>query len=205
MSIHRSACKAARRVGTDLGGKSGIRDINTKCKLDRLPGMHWQRRVRSTDYSEQLKMKQAIRFYYRVSEKQFKRTYDKAAGRKGPTGENLMQMLESRLDNVVYRLGFGSTRAEARQLVSHGSVLLNGRRVTIASTQEKPDDVIEVNEKAKAQLRIKAALDLLEKRKECGWLSVDKKAMKGTFKFYPELSDLPPEFKVNLVVELYSK
>lgn len=206
-SKYQATCKLSRRVGTDLQLKSGVRDINSKCKLDRRPGAHWQSRVRSSDYSLQLKMKQTIRYFYRVlSEKQFKLAYEKAEKYKGPTDQNLMRLLESRLDNVVYRLGFASTRGEARQLISHRAILLNGRCVNIASIQVKPNDVIEVAEKSKGQARIQAALALFEQRtEECGWLSTDKKAMKGTFKHYPSSTDWPAILNPKLVVEFYSK
>lgn len=198
-------CKLSRREGTDLQLKSGIRGVESKCKLDTPPGQHGARRGRTTDYGVMLRMKQLIRRYYGVLEKQFRRYYEQADRRKGSTGENLLQILESRLDNVVYRLGFASTRAEARQLVNHGAILVNGERVTIPSYQVKPNDVIEVTEKARGQLRIKAALELAEQRNQPEWLEVDAKKMRGTFKIYPEMSDLPAEFKVNLVVEYYSK
>ena len=198
-------CRLSRREKTDLQLKSGIRPIDSKCNLERTPGQHWQRRTRTTDYGLQLRMKQILRRYYGVLEKQF-RSYYKAANRlKGATGENLLQILESRLDNVVYRMGFASTRAEARQLVAHKAILVNGRCNNIPSHRLKPGDEIEVREKAKAQLRINAAIDLSAQRAECDWVEADSKQKKGTFKRLPETSELPAEFKVNLVVELYSK
>jgi len=207
MARYRGAtCKLSRGVGTDLQLKSGVRSIDTKCKLDRPPGQHGQqRRARLSDYGVQLRMKQTIRRYYGMLERQFVRYYHLADRQKGSTGENLLRLLESRLDNVVYRMGFASTRAEARQLVGHGAILVNGRRVNIPSYFVKPDDVIDISEKGKKQLRIAGALELSKTRVTIEWLEVDIKQMRGTFKRYPELSDLPAEFKVNLVVELYSK
>lgn len=198
-------CRLARREKTDLGHKSGIRALDSKCNLERTPGQHWQRRTRTTDYGLQLRMKQMIRRYYGVLEKQF-RSYYKAADRlKGSTGDNLLQILESRLDNVVYRMGFAATRAEARQLVSHKAILVNGHCVNIPSYSVKPGDQIAIRERAKGQLRIKAALDLAAQRQVFSWVDVDTKAMIGSFKEMPDVSELPAEFKVNLVVELYSK
>ncbi|MCX7120236.1 MAG: 30S ribosomal protein S4 [Gammaproteobacteria bacterium] len=198
-------CRLARREKTDLGLKSGIRDIETKCKFDRTPGQHWQRRGRVTDYATQLRMKQMIRRFYGVLEKKFSLYYKEAERAKGSTGENLLRLLESRLDNVVYRMGFAVTRAEARQLVSHKSVLVNGHVVNIASYCAKPGDVISIREKAKKQLRISAALDLAQQREPTAWIEVDSKALSGVYKTLPDMDQLPPEFKVSLVVELYSK
>lgn len=198
-------CKLSRREGTDLQLKSGIRATETKCKLDTLPGQHGARRGRLTDYGVQLRMKQLLRRYYGVLERQFRKYYRAADRSKESTDQALLKILESRLDNVVYRLGFAATRAEARQLVSHGSVVVNGERVNIASYQVKPGDTIEIAEKSKNQLRIVAALELSQQRKPSEWLEVDAKEKRGVFKAYPDMSDLPAEFKVNLVVELYSK
>lgn len=198
-------CRLSRREGTDLQLKSGIRPIESKCKLDVPPGQFGQKRGRLTDYGVQLRMKQLIRRYYGVLERQFRNYYEEADRARGSTGEQLLRILECRLDNVVYRMGFAATRAEARQLVSHGAISVNGTRVTIPSYRVKPDDVIEVNEKAKGQLRIAAALELAQQRKQPEWLEIDVKQKKGTFKAYPDMGDLPSEFKVNLVVELYSK
>jgi small subunit ribosomal protein S4 len=199
-------CRLARREKTDLGLKSGIRSIDTKCKLDRLPGQHWQRRGRSSDYGTQLRMKQLIRRYYGVLERQFRNYYKAADSLKGSTGGNLLKLLESRLDNVVYRMGFSATRAEGRQLVNHKGILVNGNIVNIPSYQVKSGDIVEVRSKAKKQLRIRAAMDLAQsQRTQPTWMEVDAKDLKGTFKDEPELSELPAEFKVNLVVELYSK
>lgn len=198
-------CKLSRREGTDLQLKSGIRAIESKCKLSNPPGQHGQKRGRLTDYGVQLRMKQLIRRYYGVLEKQFRRSYHEAERIKGSTGENLLRLLESRLDNVVYRIGFASTRAEARQLVNHKAILVNGKVVNIPSYQVKPGDVVTVRDKAKSQLRIVAALDLAKQRGPVDWIEVNSKEFSGQFKAYPELSDLPAEFKVNMVVELYSK
>ncbi len=198
-------CRLSRREKTDLQLKSGVRSIDTKCKLDRTPGQHWQRRTRSTDYGVQLRMKQMIRRYYGVLEKQFRNYYKSADSIKGSTGDNLLKLLESRLDNVVYRMGFAATRAEARQLVSHKAILVNGLVVNIPSYQVKPGDIVSIREKAKRQLRISAALDLAQQRAPSSWIDIDVKKMSGTFKEMPDVSELPAEFKVNLVVELYSK
>ncbi|OGO92367.1 MAG: 30S ribosomal protein S4 [Coxiella sp. RIFCSPHIGHO2_12_FULL_44_14] len=198
-------CRLSRREKTDLQLKSGIRAIDSKCKFEHSPGQHWQRRSRGTDYGVQLRMKQLIRRYYGVLEKQFRHHYHRAERLPGSTGDNLLVLLESRLDNVVYRMGFAATRGEARQLVSHQSILVNGGVVNIPSYSVQPDDVIEVRDKAKKQLRVKAALDLAQQRNSISWMEVDTKKMSGKFKNYPDIAELPAEFKVNLVVELYSK
>jgi small subunit ribosomal protein S4 len=198
-------CKLIRQLGVNIGSKSDVRPLESKCKLNRRPGQFGAKRGRPTDYGIQLGMKQLLRGYYGVLERQFRRYYSLAARKKGSTGDQLLKILESRLDNVVYRLGFARTRAEARQLVSHGSIMLNGRRVNIPSCFVKPNDVVEIREKAKNQLRIAEALELAKQRKPSEWLEIDVKLKRGVFKTYPEASDLPPEFKVNLVVELYSK
>jgi small subunit ribosomal protein S4 len=197
-------CKLARREGTDLYLKSGVRPLDSKCKLDTAPGMHGIRRGRLSDYGVQLREKQKVRRMYGVLEKQFRGYYKEAARRKGATGENLLQLLESRLDNVVYRMGFGSTRAESRQLVSHKSILVNGSTVNIPSYQVKENDVVSIREKAKAQLRIKSALDLSAQR-EVEWVEVNNTKLEGTFKRVPDRADLPAEINENLIVELYSK
>lgn len=197
-------CKLARREGTDLYLKSGVRPLDSKCKIETAPGMHGVRRGRLSDYGVQLREKQKVRRMYGVLEKQFRGYYKKAARRKGATGENLLQLLESRLDNVVYRMGFGSTRAEARQLVSHKSILVNGSIVNIPSYQVKVDDVISIREKAKNQLRIKSALELAGQR-EVEWVDVNNSKLEGTFKRVPDRADLPAEINENLIVELYSK
>lgn len=198
-------CKLERREGKDLSLKSGIRAIDSKCRLDTPPGMHGAKRGRLSDYGVQLRMKQLIRRMYGVLERQFRNYYKAAARRKGSTGENLLVLLESRLDNVVYRVGFGSTRAEARQLVRHKAIAVNGQVVTIPSFQVKPGDKVEVAEKAKQQARIAAALELAQQRTQPEWVEVDPKALSGEFKRYPDRSELPQDINENLVVELYSK
>ena len=198
-------CRLSRREKTDLQLKSGIRAIDSKCNIERTPGQHWQRRGRTTDYGVQLRMKQMIRRYYDVLEKQFRNYYKNADRLKGSTGDNLLRLLESRLDNVVYRMGFAATRAEARQLVSHKAILVNGVVVNIPSYQAKANDLVEIREKAKKQLRIKAALDLVDQRPQMSWIDVDIKKMTGTLKDNIDVAELPAEFKINLVVELYSK
>ncbi len=198
-------CKRSRREGTDLYLKSGVRDIKSKCKFEKLPGQHGATRPRLTGYGLQLREKQKIKRLYNVLEKQFRNYYKKAAQQKGSTGENLMVLLERRLDNVVYRMGFASTRAEARQLVSHKAILVNGQAVNIASFLVEPGDVIAIRQKAKEQGRIQAAIALSEQRASCDWLTIDSGSFKGTFAASPTLNDLSSDFNVNLVVELYSK
>ncbi len=198
-------CKLSRREGTDLQLKSGVRSLDSKCKPESAPGQHGARRGRLSDYGVQLREKQKVRRIYGVLEKQFRNYYKEAARLKGATGENLLQLLESRLDNVVYRMGFGSTRAEARQLVSHKGILVNGSVVNIPSYQVKPGDVVSVREKAKKQLRIQAALSIAEQRGEQVWIDVNSEKLEGTFKARPERADLPSEINENLIVELYSK
>ncbi len=197
-------CKLARREGTDLFLKSGARALDSKCKVETAPGMHGVRRGRLSDYGVQLREKQKVRRMYGVLEKQFRGYYKEAARRKGATGENLLQLLESRLDNVVYRMGFGSTRAESRQLVSHKAILVNGSTVNIPSYQVQVNDVISIREKAKNQLRIKNALDLSGQR-NVEWVDVNTSKLEGTFKRVPDRADLPAEINENLIVELYSK
>lgn len=198
-------CKLARREGTDLFLKSGIRALDTKCKLETKPGVHGANRGRLSDYGLQLREKQKVRRLYGILEKQFRSYYKEADRRKGPTGENLLQLLESRLDNVVYRLGFGSTRAEARQLVSHKAIAVNGQTVNIPSYILKAGDVVSVREKAKNQERIKTALQLAAQRTDCGWIDLNANKLEGTYKSAPERSELPAEINENLIVELYSK
>ena len=198
-------CKLARREGTDLFLKSGVRPIDSKCKADTIPGQHGQRRGRLSDYGVQLREKQKVRRTYGVLEKQFRGYYKEAARLKGATGENLLQLLECRLDNVVYRMGFGSTRAEARQLVSHKSICVNGEVVNIPSFQVAEGDVVGVREKSKQQLRVKSALDLSAQRSEVDWVSVNSSKMEGEFTRKPDRMDLPSEINENLIVELYSK
>lgn len=197
-------CKLSRREGTDLLLKSGVRALDSKCKIETAPGMHGVRRGRLSDYGVQLREKQKVRRMYGVLEKQFRGYYKEAARRKGATGENLLQLLECRLDNVVYRMGFGATRAESRQLVSHKSILVNGETVNIPSYQVKANDVVAIREKAKNQLRIKNALDLAGQR-DIEWVEVNNTKLEGTFKRVPDRADLPAEINENLIVELYSK
>jgi len=198
-------CKLARREGTDLFLKSGVRALDTKCKMETKPGVHGAGRGRLSDYGLQLREKQKVRRLYGILEKQFRSYYKEADRRKGPTGENLLQLLESRLDNVVYRIGFGSTRAEARQLVSHKAVAVNGQTVNVPSFIVKAGDVVSIREKAKNQERIKFAMELSGQRADCAWLDVNASKLEGTFKSVPERSELPAEINENLIVELYSK
>ncbi len=199
-------CKLARREGTDLFLKSPARPIDAKCKFDRVPGVKvGGRRPRTTVYGTQLREKQKLRRMYGVLEKQFRNYYQQAAKTSGSTGLNLLQLLESRLDNVVYRMSFGVTRAESRQLVSHKSVMVNGRKVNVASYQVKPGDEIEIVEKNKKQLRINSALEIGEQIGFVPWVEVDMKTVKGQFRSLPERADLSPDINEALVVALYSK
>lgn len=198
-------CKLSRREGTDLFLKSGMRPLESKCKAETAPGVHGARRGRLSDYGIQLREKQKVRRIYGVLERQFANYYKEAARQKGATGENLLRILESRLDNVVYRMGFGATRAEARQLVSHKAVLLNGKTTNIASLQLRPGDVIAIREKAKNQLRIQQSLALSAQRGEVEWLEVTAAKMEGVYKSHPERSELSSEINESLIVELYSK
>jgi len=199
-------CKLSRREGTDLSLKSGVRALETKCHHDRPPGQHGaNRRAKISEYGLQLREKQKLRRMYGVLERQFRNYYKKAATLKGSTGENLLQLLECRLDNVVYRMGFASTRAEARQLVSHRGIVVNGQVVNIPSYQVSPEDVVAVRESAKKQQRIKDALELAGQRESADWIKVDASKMEGVFKSVPARSDLPAEINESLVVELYSK
>ncbi|WP_148714562.1 30S ribosomal protein S4 [Chitinolyticbacter meiyuanensis] len=198
-------CKLARREGTDLFLKSARRSLDSKCKLEQAPGQHGAKNTRLSDYGVHLREKQKIRRIYGVLERQFRRYFEEAARRKGSTGENLLKLLESRLDNVVYRMGFASTRAEARQLVSHKAVVVNGKVVNIPSFQVKTGDTVSVREKAKKQVRIQEALSLAEGIGFPNWVAVDSKKMEGVFKSAPERSDLSSDINESLVVEFYSK
>lgn len=198
-------CKLSRREGCDLLLKSGVRDHKSKCKSEKLPGQHGDKKPRLNGYGIQLREKQKIRRLYGVLEKQFRGYYKMAARMKGATGDNLMTLLERRLDNVVYRMGFATTRAEARQLVTHKAILVNDKVVNVPSFLVNPGDVITVRQKAKGQARIQAALALSEQRAPCDWITVDSSAFKGTFSTAPTLTDLSSDYNVNLVVELYSK
>jgi small subunit ribosomal protein S4 len=197
--------KLSRREGTDLFLKSGVRPLESKCRADSVPGQHGQRRTRLSDYAVQLREKQKVRRIYGVLEKQFRNYYKKADRQKGATGMNLLRILERRLDNVVYRMGFGSTRAESRQLVSHKSIVVNGTVVNIPSYQVEAGDVVAIREKSRNQLRIQGALTLSVNRSPVSWVDVNPEKMEGVFKASPERDELPQEINENLIVELYSK
>lgn len=198
-------CKLSRREGTDLFLKSGARALDSKCKIETAPGQHGQRRGRLSDYGVQLREKQKVRRIYGILEKQFRGYYKEAARRKGASGENLLKLLECRLDNVVYRMGFGSTRAESRQLVSHKAISVNGKTVNVASFQVGAGDVVAVREKAKKQLRVQSALNLAGQRSNVEWVDVNSEKKEGVFKRIPDRIDLPADINENLIVELYSK
>jgi small subunit ribosomal protein S4 len=199
-------CKLARRFGSDLNLKSGIRALDSKCKIATPPGMHGTKRGRLSDYAVMLRQKQLIRCTYGLLERQFRIYYNKAFKQKGITGENLLKLLECRLDNVVYRSGFSATRAEARQLVSHRAVNVNDACVNIASYQVKAGDRISIKEKSKNQTRIQAALALAKQKDQSpSWLDIDFDKFQASVKSIPERSELPLEFNENLVVEYYSK
>ena len=200
-------CRQCRREGEKLFLK-GEKCFTDKCAIERRnypPGQHGQKQARLSGYAVQLREKQKLRRIYGILERQFRRVYELADQHRGITGENLLQALESRLDTVSYRMGFGASRSEARQIVRHNGILVNGKRVNIPSYQVRPGDVIEVAEKAKAQLRIKAAVEAVEGRGIPEWLEVDAKSLKGTFKNRPQRSELPATINESLVVELYSK
>jgi small subunit ribosomal protein S4 len=198
-------CKLSRREGADLLLKSRARALDSKCKLDKIPGQHGDRRSRLSDYGVQLREKQKLRRIYGVLERQFRNYYKAASRSKGATGERLLQLLECRLDNVVYRMGFAATRAEARQLVRHKAIAVNGEVVNIPSCTVNTGDVVAVREKAKKQLRIQDALNVAEQYGMPEWVDVDTKKMEGVFKATPDRDDLPPDINESLVVELYSK
>jgi small subunit ribosomal protein S4 len=199
-------CKLARREGTDLFLKSGVKPLESKCKLSVPPGgIKGERRQRLSDYGMQLREKQKLRRMYGVLERQFGNYYEEAARKSGATGENLLKLLECRLDNVVYRMGFAATRAEARQLVSHKAITVNARPVTIASYQVKPGDTVEVREKARKQLRIQSAISIAQQVGLPEWVEVNDKEFRGVFKSAPGRDDVLPDINENLVVELYSK
>jgi len=200
-------CRQCRREGEKLFLK-GEKCFTDKCAIERRnypPGQHGQKQSRLSGYGVQLREKQKIRRIYGLLERQFRKFYAEAAASKGVTGEALLQMLESRLDTVAFRMGFGASRTEARQIVRHNAILVNGKRVNIPSFQCRPGDVIEVAEASKVQLRIKAAAEAAESRGRAEWLEVDTKALKGTFKARPQRSELPSSINESLVVELYSK
>ncbi|HXA93878.1 MAG TPA: 30S ribosomal protein S4 [Steroidobacteraceae bacterium] len=199
-------CKLARREGTDLFLKSGVKPLESKCKFSVPPGgIKGERRTRLSDYGLQLREKQKLRRMYGVLERQFGNYYEEAARRAGATGENLLKLLECRLDNVVYRMGFAATRAEARQLVSHKAITVNEQVVTIASYQCRAGDVLQVREKARKQLRIQSALNVAQQVGLPEWVEVDDKQMRGVFRTVPAREDVLPDINENLVVELYSK
>jgi small subunit ribosomal protein S4 len=199
-------CKLARREGTDLFLKSGSKPLESKCKFQVPPGgIKGERRTRLSDYGLQLREKQKLRRMYGVLERQFRNYYQAAARRTGSTGETLLKLLESRLDNVVYRMGFAVTRAEARQLVSHKGILVNDQVVTIASYQVRAGDVVSVREKSRKQLRITNALTMAQQVGLPEWVEVDDKAFKGVFRTVPARDEILPDINENLVVELYSK
>ncbi|MFP3019718.1 MAG: 30S ribosomal protein S4 [Arsenophonus sp.] len=197
--------KLSRREGTDLFLKSGVRAIDTKCKLEQAPGQHGSRKPRLSDYGVQLREKQKVRRIYGILENQFRNYYKEATRLKGNTGENLLNLLESRLDNIVYRMGFGATRAEARQMVTHKAIMINSQVVNIASYQVSQNAIISIREKAKKQSRIKAALELAEQREKPNWLEIDPVKMEGVFKRIPKRDDLSADINEHLIVEFYSK
>ncbi|MEY8702872.1 30S ribosomal protein S4 [Francisella philomiragia] len=198
-------CKLSRREGTDLFLKSGVKANDEKCKMNTAPGQHGARRARLSDYGLQLREKQKVRRMYGVLEGQFKKYYLEANRRKGNTGATLLEILESRLDNVVYRMGFAATRAEARQLVVHKGILVNGHTCNVPSAQVKAGDVVAVREKAKKQLRIQNAVELAKHRKELSWIDVNTDSLEGTMKSSPDRSELSADINEQLIIELYSK
>jgi small subunit ribosomal protein S4 len=198
--------KLSRREGTDLFLKSARRSLADKCKLDSKPGQHGRTSgSRTSDYGLQLREKQKVKRMYGVLERQFRRYFAEAERRKGNTGANLLALLECRLDNVVYRMGLASTRAEARQLVSHKAIAVNGQTLNIPSAQVRPNDVIALREKDQKQVRVQDALSLAEQSGFPSWVSVDKSKMQGTFRSVPERSDIAADINESLIVELYSR
>ena len=208
MARNQDKCRICRREGEKLFLK-GEKCFTDKCAIERrgyAPGQHGQKSgARLSDYGKQLREKQKTRRMYGLLERQFRGVYVEASRSKGVTGERLLQLLESRLDNVAYRMGFGASRAEARQVVRHNSILVNGKRVNIPSYTLRPGDTVEVAEKSKAQLRIKAAAEAAEGRNIPEWLEVDVKALKGKFKSVPARTDMPATVNEHLIIELYSK
>lgn len=198
--------KLSRREGTDLFLKSARRSLDSKCKLDSKPGQHGRTSgARTSDYGLQLREKQKVKRMYGVLERQFRRYFEEAERRRGNTGENLLKLLECRLDNVVYRMGFGSTRAEARQLVGHKAITVNGQAVNIPSVQIKPNDVVSIREKSRKQARVQDSLNMAEQAGFPSWVSVDKNKMEGVFKTVPDRSDIAADINESLIVELYSR
>lgn len=198
-------CKLSRREGTDLQLKSGVKSIEEKCKINTIPGQHGARKGRLSDYGLQLREKQKVRRMYGILEGQFKKYYVEAARRKGNTGSTLLELLESRLDNVVYRLGFASTRAEARQMVVHKTILVNGSTCNVPSVLLKAGDVVAVREKSQKQLRIQNALELAKQKQQVTWLELNESKLEGTMKASPDRSELSSEINEQLIIELYSK
>ncbi|MBK8068737.1 MAG: 30S ribosomal protein S4 [Rhodanobacteraceae bacterium] len=200
-------CKLARREGTDLFLKSPARPIDKKCKIEQKPGQHGAaKKAKNSDYSLQLREKQKVKRMYGVLERQFRRYYAEASRRRGATGENLLQILESRLDNIVYRMGFAVTRAQGRQLVAHRAIKVNGRIVNLPSYQVKVGDVVALADRAKDQLRVKEALTLSQEMDLApNWVELDSAKSQGVFKQLPDRSDLSADINENLIVELYSK
>jgi len=198
-------CKLSRREGTDLELKSALRPLESKCNLQQAPGQHGAAVSKPTEYRIQLREKQKVRRIYGVLEKQFASYFKEAARIKGSTGENLLKLLEGRLDNVVYRMGFASTRAEARQMVSHRLIMINGRTASIASMQVKAGDVVSVRERARSHQRIATAMELAGRKGMPSWVEVDHSKFEGVFKSLPDRSDLSADIKEHLIVELYSK
>lgn len=198
-------CKLSRREGTDLFLKSRGKSLDGKCKLDQRPGQHGAKRTRNSDYALQLRAKQRLRRIYGVLEKQFRNYYKAADQQKGATGQNLLNYLESRLDNVVYRMGYASTRAEARQLVSHKAIIVNDKVINIPSYQLNAGDIVKIRDKSKSQQRIKDALTVAEQYGFPVWVEVNAKDMSGVFKSVPDRIELGSDINEQLVVELYSK
>jgi small subunit ribosomal protein S4 len=202
-----SKCRQCRREGGKLYLK-GEKCFTSKCPVEKRPfppGQHGQRRTRLSDYAIQLREKQKLRRIYGVLEDQFRKYYQRAATTKGSTGENLLQLLESRLDNVVYRMGFSASRSESRQLLRHNGISINGSRVNVPSYQVQPNDVVSVAEKCRKQLRITSAIELAQQRGISDWIDTDTKKMEGVYKSRPERSELPADINEHLIVELYSK
>ncbi|WP_343154711.1 30S ribosomal protein S4 [Buchnera aphidicola (Pseudoregma panicola)] len=197
--------KLSRREGTDLFLKSGLRSIDTKCKISSFPGQHGIKKTRISDYGVQFREKQKVKRLYGILEKQFRNYYKKASKIKGNTGENLLKLLERRLDNVVYRMGFGSTRSESRQLVSHKTILVNDKIVNIPSYQVNINDIIKIKKSSKNQSRIKASLEISKQYEKFLWIDVNISDMIGTFKQIPERNDLSSDINEHLIVEFYSK
>ncbi|VFP83800.1 30S ribosomal protein S4 [Buchnera aphidicola] len=197
--------KLSRREGSDLFLKSGVRSIESKCNIDQAPGQHGSRKLRLSEYAKQLREKQKLRRLYGILEQQFHNYYKKASKLKGNTGQNLLFLLERRLDNVVYRMGFGTTRAESRQLINHKSICVNNRIVNIPSFQVSVHDKISVRQKSKTQLRIQASIEIMKQREPASWLDIDYKIMEGIFLRSIERNDLSSDINEHLIVELYSK